>query len=69
MFYKISAFFVSCLYIYIYSHNFLPFLNTRKGEMFVKNYLMNEAWNEEEDSDVDYSSGEELADRKYHKIR
>ena len=37
--------------------------------MFVKNYLMNEAWNEEEDSDVDYSSGEELADRKYHKIR
>ena len=48
---------------------FIIFLNTFKGEMFVKNYLMNEAWNEEEDSDVDYSSGEELADRKYHKIR
>ena len=34
----------------------------------MRNYLLNEGWNAEEDSDVDYSSGEELADRKYHPV-
>ena len=37
-------------------------------ELFIQKYLQNEGWNVEEDSDVDYSSGEELADRKYHPI-
>lgn len=37
-------------------------------ELFVHNYLAKQGWNEAEGSDVDYSSGEELADRKYHKV-
>lgn len=35
-------------------------------EKFVKQYLMKAAWNEEE-SDQDYSSGEELVSKRYHK--
>ena len=36
-------------------------------DQFIVNYLINQKWNDQEASDVDYSSGEELADRKYHK--
>ncbi|CAG5103584.1 Oidioi.mRNA.OKI2018_I69.chr1.g838.t1.cds [Oikopleura dioica] len=40
--------------------------NLDEKEKFVKQYLMNAAWNEDE-SDQDYSSGEELVALKYHK--
>lgn len=36
-------------------------------EKFLFDYLLNKKWNDQEGSDVDYSSGEDLADRKYHK--
>ena len=36
-------------------------------ENFIFDYLLKQKWNDQEGSDVDYSSGEDLADRKYHK--
>merc|ERR1712131_483872 len=41
--------------------------NMDDEEKFIFDYLLNKKWNDQEGSDVDYSSGEELADRKYHK--
>ncbi|CBY10179.1 unnamed protein product [Oikopleura dioica] len=45
--------------------NMLANKNLDEKEKFVKQYLMTAAWNEE-DSEKDYSSGEELAALKYH---